>query len=318
MLMPNTGESTAPVAVIGGGSIGVAFAIVFARSGRSVRLHEPDSGRRAAIPEVLHSRLADLASYGLIEDAPEQIIGRIQLTSDLKAALSGVCFVEECAPERLDLKQKLFAELDRLAPADAVLASASSAITASGFAESLPGRHRVLVTHPGNPPFLIPVVELVPAPFTDPKAVETAAAILKSAGMEPIHVRKEIEGFVFNRLQGALLREAYCLVRDGVVSVDEVDRVVRDGLGLRWSFIGPFETADLNTRGGIAAHAERLGPAYARMGAERGQNDPWTPDLVAKVTAERRALVPLENWEERVAWRDRKLMALIRDRKEAQ
>jgi L-gulonate 3-dehydrogenase len=93
--------------------------------------------------------------------------------------------------------------------------------------------------------------------------------------------------------------------------------VVRDGLGLRWSVIGPFETADLNTRGGIAAHAEKLGPAYARMGAERGQHDPWTPDLVAKVTAERRALLPLEKWEERVAWRDRKLMALIRDRKAA-
>jgi 3-hydroxyacyl-CoA dehydrogenase len=133
--------------------------------------------------------------------------------------------------------------------------------------------------------------------------------------MEPVIVRKEVEGFVFNRLQGALLREAYCLVRDGVVSVEEVDRVVRDGLGLRWSVIGPFETADLNTRGGIASHAEKMGPAYARMGAQRGQNDPWTPDLVAKVTAQRRALLPLERWEERVAWRDRALMALIRDRK---
>jgi 3-hydroxyacyl-CoA dehydrogenase len=133
--------------------------------------------------------------------------------------------------------------------------------------------------------------------------------------MEPVIVRQEVEGFVFNRLQGALLREAYCLVRDGVASVEEVDRVVRDGLGLRWSVLGPFETADLNTRGGIASHAEKMGPAYARMGAQRGQNDPWTPDLVAKVTAQRRALLPLERWDERVAWRDRKLMAHIRDRK---
>jgi 3-hydroxyacyl-CoA dehydrogenase len=133
--------------------------------------------------------------------------------------------------------------------------------------------------------------------------------------MQPIVVRKEIEGFVFNRLQGALLREAYCLVRDGVASVEEVDRVVRNGLGPRWSIIGPFETADLNTRGGIASHAEKMGPAYARMGAERGQHDPWTPDLVAEVTAARRALLPLEEWEERVAWRDRKLMTLMRHRK---
>jgi 3-hydroxyacyl-CoA dehydrogenase len=303
------------IAVIGGGSIGVAFAIVFARAGRSVRLYEPDAERRAAVPAVLNARLADLDSYGLLGAAPEQVAGRVVLTVDLGATVSGSTFVVECAPEKLELKQQLFAALDQLAPPDAVLASASSAIPASAFAEALAGRHRVLVTHPGNPPFLIPVIELVPAPFTDAKTLEAAAAILKSAGMEPVVVRKEIEGFVFNRLQGALLREAYCLVRDGIASVDEVDRVVRNGLGLRWSFIGPFETADLNTRGGIASHAEKLGPAYARMGAERGQNDPWTPDLVAKVTAERRALLPLDKWEERVAWRDRKLMALIRDRK---
>ncbi len=139
--------------------------------------------------------------------------------------------------------------------------------------------------------------------------------MLESAGMEPVLVRKEVEGFVFNRLQGALLREAYCLVRDGVVAVEDVDRIVRDGLGMRWSVIGPFETADLNTQGGIAAHAQKMGPSYARMGAERGQHDPWTPDLVAKVTAERRALLPLDRWAERVAWRDRRLMALARHRK---
>ena len=99
---------------------------------------------------------------------------------------------------------------------------------------------------------------------------------------------------MFNRLQGALLREAYCLVRDGVATVADIDRLVRDGLGLRWSVIGPFETVDLNTRGGIAAHAEKMGPAYARMGAERGQHDPWTPELVAEVAAARRAELPLE------------------------
>src|SRR5688500_6615019 len=111
--------------------------------------------------------------------------------------------------------------------------------------------------------------------------------------MQPVLVRKEVEGFVFNRLQGALLREAYCLVRNGVASVEDIDRIVRDGLGLRWSVVGPFETADLNNRGGIEAHAEKMGPAYARMGAERGQHDPWTPDLVAKVAAARRRALPL-------------------------
>jgi 3-hydroxyacyl-CoA dehydrogenase len=301
--------------VVGGGSIGIAFAIVFARAGRAVRLFEPDAARRGAVADDLRRRLGDLQEFGLIDEVPERIADRVRIASDLEPALGDVAYVAECAPERLELKRALFASLDRFAPPEAVLASASSAITASAFAADLPGRHRVLVAHPGNPPFLIPVIELVPAPFTDPAAVDRAAALLRSVGMEPIVVRKEVEGFVFNRLQGALLREAYCLVRDGVASVDEVDRVVRDGLGLRWSVIGPFETADLNTRGGVASHAEKMGPAYARMGAERGQNDPWTPDLVAKVTAERRKLLPLERWEDRVAWRDRRLMALLRHRK---
>jgi 3-hydroxyacyl-CoA dehydrogenase len=308
-------KPTRPVGVIGGGSIGIAFAIVFARAGLAVRLFEADAERRDVIPADLQRRLEDLRHYDLIDETPETVAARVEIVGDLESAVADVVYVAECAPERLELKRVLFAALDRSAPADAVLASASSAIMGSAFAADLPGRHRILVAHPGNPPFLIPVIELVPAPFTDSSSVEAAASLLRSAGMEPVLVQKEIEGFVFNRLQGALLREAYCLVRDGIVTADEVDRVVRSGLGLRWSVIGPFETADLNTRGGIASHAEKLGPAYARMGAERGQHDPWTPDLVAKVTAERRALLPLDRWEQRVAWRDRRLMALIRHRK---
>jgi L-gulonate 3-dehydrogenase len=96
--------------------------------------------------------------------------------------------------------------------------------------------------------------------------------------------------------------------------VADIDLLVRDGLGLRWSAIGPFETVDLNTRGGIVAHAERMGPSYARMGAERGQNDPWTTELVAEVAAQRRNELALADWNERVAWRDRTLMALLKAR----
>jgi 3-hydroxyacyl-CoA dehydrogenase len=169
--------------------------------------------------------------------------------------------------------------------------------------------------HPGNPPYLLRVAELVPAPFTDAEVLERTAALLRKSGMAPVRLKREIDGFVFNRLQGALLREAYCLVRDGIADVADIDRIVRDGLGLRWSVIGPFETADLNARGGVVEHARRMGPAYRRMGRERGQDGPWTDALVAQVAAERRAILPLEDWEERVAWRDRALMALLRCRR---
>jgi L-gulonate 3-dehydrogenase len=311
-------DQAGAVAVIGGGSIGIAFAIVFARAGRQVRLHEPDAARRAAVRRLLRARLDDLRVYELLNESPDDVSRRVTVAADLAEAVRDAVYVQECAPEDLALKKQIFAELDRLAPSQAVLASASSAIVASAFAADLPGRHRILVAHPGNPPFLIRVVEIVPAPFTDPDCAARAAEMLRSAGMEPVLVRKEIEGFVFNRLQGALLREAYCLVRDGVASVDDVDCIVRDGLGLRWSIIGPFETVDLNTQGGIESHAQKMGPAYERMGAERGQHDPWTPDLVAKVAAARRKLLPLDRWAERVGWRDRKLMSLVRHRESEQ
>jgi 3-hydroxyacyl-CoA dehydrogenase len=309
---PDTAESLAKVAVVGGGSIGMAWAIVFARAGFPVAVYEPDPARRAAAAREMRAQLADLAAFALLAESPDDVMERAAFPSDLGRALGGTSHVQECAPEDLALKRDLIAALDREAPHDAVIASSSSAITASAMAGDLPGRHRCLVVHPGNPPTLLKAVEVVPAPFTTPDVVERTMSLLHGAGMEPVLVRREIEGFVFNRLQGALLREAYCLVRDGVATVEDVDRVVREGLGPRWSVIGPFETADLNTRGGIAAHAARMGPAYARMGAERGQYDPWTPDLVAEVERQRRALLPLERWAERVVWRNRRLMALTR------
>ena len=305
------------IAIVGGGSIGVGWAVVFTRAGVETVLHEPDAARRADVTAELEQRLGKLANGGLLTEAPAAVAARLQSVETLEEAVSRATHVQECAPESLELKQKLFRDLDTLAPAGATLASSSSALTTSAFASDLPGRARCLVAHPGNPPYLLPVVELVPAPFTDAEVVERARALFSTVGMSPVLVRRELEGFVFNRLQGALLREAYCLVRDEVASVEDVDRVVRDGLGRRWAAIGPFETAELNTRGGIEAHAERLGPAYARMGAERGQDDPWTPELVARVAGELHERLPPERWEERVSWRDDALIALERARRES-
>lgn len=299
------------VAVIGAGSIGVAWAIVFARGGCRVRLQDPDPARRAAVPGEIEARLTDLDAAGLLPEPAAALAGRIEVVEGLAEALAGAGHVQENAPEKLEIKRALFQEFVALAPSDTTLASSSSAIVASAFAPDGAARERCLVVHPGNPPFLIPVVELVPAPFTAPAAVDSVRELMTACGMRPVTLGREVEGFVFNRLQGAMLREAYCLVRDGVIGVEDLDTVVRDGLGLRWSVIGPFETADLNTRGGIASHAVKMGPAYARMGAERGQDDPWTEDLVARVASERRQALPLAQWDERVAWRDRALMRVV-------
>jgi 3-hydroxyacyl-CoA dehydrogenase len=305
------------IAVVGAGSIGVSWSIVFARIGSRVMLQDPDPRRLELVPDEILPRLEELSRFGLVSEPPSVIAGRVLTTSSSAEALAGALHVQECAPESIELKRELFARLDREASPEAVLASSSSAITTSEFARELPGRERCLVAHPANPPHLLPVVEIVPAPFTRADVVERAALTLTEAGMSVVRVRAEVEGFVLNRLQGAVLREAYCLVRDGIAGVDDVDRVVRDGLGRRFALIGPFETADLNTRGGIEVHAQRMGPAYERMGVERGQHAPWTPDLVAQVAEERRRLLPIEDWEARVAWRDRMLMTFERARRMA-
>lgn len=296
-----------PVAVLGAGSIGVSFAILFACSGVDVAVYDPVA---AALPRAAADLRERLKPLGITDPADTE--ARVRFTSDLDNALLGVGFVQECAPERLDVKQKLLRQTAIRTAEEVPLASSSSAIVASRLAEGLDTAiaARILVGHPGNPPYLLPVIEVVPSPSTAGPITERAVAMYRAAGLRPVLVRREVEGFVFNRLQGALLREAYCLVRDGVASVDDIDEVVRSGLGRRWSVIGPFETADLNTRGGIESHADKMGPAYQRMGAERGQSDPWTPELVAEVTAQRRALLDLDDWDERVRWRDRQLIRL--------
>ena len=306
------------IAIVGAGSIGVAFAIVFARTHHAVRLFDPDAAARERALSAFAARFADLVEAGLQDRASvAEVLPRLTVCAELADAVGTADLVIECAPERVEIKRDLFAQLDALTKPDAVLASASSFLAASKFTEDLKGRERCLVLHPGNPPYLIPVLEVVPAPYTSKACVERAMQMSAAAGLKPVLVAREVEGFLFNRLQGAVLREAYCLVRDGVASVEDIDTVMRDGLGMRWSVIGPFETADLNTQGGIASHAVKMGPSYERMGKERGQNDPWTPELVAKVEAQRREVLPLDQWQDRVAWRDRALMKVVKLRGES-
>ncbi len=303
------------MAIVGGGSIGVAWAIVFARSGFAVSVFEPDPARRARLADEVGQRLDALRENGLLAEGVSDISRRVAVATDLDHAVSGAVHVQECVPEVIDLKREIFSDVLRVADAATTVASSSSAIAISEVAAGLQGNNRCMVAHPGNPPYLVPVVEIVPAPFTAPEAVDSVMSLMSESGMVPVRVNREIEGFVFNRLQGALLREAYCLVRDGVATPTAIDLVVTAGLGRRWSVIGPFATAELNTRGGIRAHAERLGPAYARMGADRGQDDPWTPDLVEQVAEDLESRYPASRWEEHVMQRDLELMRFEVDRR---
>jgi L-gulonate 3-dehydrogenase len=302
------------VAVIGAGLIGRAWSIVFARAGFDVALWDPFPKQVAAAQDFIADRLPELRDAGLLDEDPTAIGARIRPAPSLANAVRDVEHVQENGPERVADKQNLFAELDRAARADAVLASSTSGIPASAFTEGLSGRGRCLVAHPVNPPYLIPLVELCPAPWTDPEAVARTRALMTRAGQVPATVAREMEGFALNRLQGALLAEAFRLIDDEVISPADLDALVKHGLGLRWSFMGPLETIDLNAPGGLADYCERYGPLYALM-QQQMKPRTWQPELTARLQAARRAELPANLLPVRQEWRDRRLMALLAHKK---
>jgi len=298
------------VAVIGAGLIGRAWSMVFARAGWSVTLTDTSAAALAAAPALLRAGLADLAEHGLAA-ASAAAAKRIAIRRSIAEAAAEADFVQECGPETVAEKIAIFRALDEAAPRRAILASSSSAIAASKYTKSLKGRARCLVAHPVNPPHLVPIVELCPAPWTSRKTVDAARRLYQRLGQVPILVRREVEGFILNRLQGALLAEAFRLIGAGYVSAADLDRTIKDGLGLRWSFMGPIETIELNAPGGIADYCVRYTGFYKRL-----QADPATPDVYAPANTAR----VIRSWGKPIGkarhaaksrWRDQRLAALV-------
>lgn len=297
------------VAIIGTGLIGRSWAIVFAAAGWQVRLADSSAAALQAAPGLIAEGLAELAGHGLVED-PAGAKARVRAAGSLAEAVNGVELVQENLPEEVEIKRAVFAELDRLAPRDAILASSTSAIVASRFTEGLAGRDRCLVAHPVNPPHLVPVVELCGAPWTSSETIERARGIYSAIGQEPVTLHREVDGFVLNRLQGALLAEAFRLVGDGVISPQDLDKTMKDGLGLRWSFLGPFGTIELNAPGGIPDYCARYTGFYRRLAADPAKPEVWDGPTVARLLAGWGEPPDAARLAARSAWRDRRLAAL--------
>ncbi len=271
-------------AIIGAGLVGRAWAISFARAGHTVRLWDADPDALPAALAFIDGVLPDLAVNGLLGGAePADVRARIAPTHDLEEALAEAGHVQENTPERFEVKARVFLDLDRLAPPAAVIASSTSALLPSAFQAEVAGRARCLVCHPINPPYLIQAVEVVPSPWTSPDVVARAAAFMRGCGQTPLVMKREIDGFIMNRIQGALMEECFRLVADGVASAEDVDIGIRDGLALRWSFMGPFETIDLNApgrcprlRGALPGHVRADLPVHAApgrlVGTRHGRN----------------------------------------------
>ncbi|SHO65744.1 3-hydroxyacyl-CoA dehydrogenase [Pseudoxanthobacter soli DSM 19599] len=311
-------EGSKRVAIVGAGLVGRAWAITFARAGCAVRLWDPGKGAAEGALAFVGSVAEDLARNDLLNGrTPDELLAAMTPCADLADALDGADWVQESGPENIEGKRESFARIDALAPPSAVLASSSSALLPSAIFEAVPGRARGIVAHPINPPYLVPAVEVVPSQWTTPEVMDRAVAFLRAAGQVPLRMEKEIAGFIMNRMQGALMEEAFRLVAGGYASAEDIDRSIADGLALRWSFMGPFETIDLNAPGGVADYVARYQPMYEDMFESMCTRVDWRTVTASAIEPSRRAAVATEALPERQRWRDRRLMALVAQKRRA-
>ena len=298
------------IGVIGGGLIGASWAAIFSKSGFNVFVYDPYPDVFETYKSRVSSFLEELKAFdGTINI--EESLNRIKANVSLEELCSNVEYIQESAPEILSVKQELFAKLDNLAPEEVVIGSSSSAMPISSITQNLKGQHRCIITHPANPPHLIPCVEICPGDNTSNKTIEKTKEIFSASGASIVNVKKEIDGFILNRLQGALLNEAMRLYSDGYASADEIDATVRDGLGLRWAFMGPFETIDLNAPGGIKDYISRYGPIFVEMAKNQIKIPDWSEEAGKKLELERRKILSHDELEGRAKKRNQ-LLKLLR------
>ena len=297
------------IGVIGGGLIGASWAAIFSKSGFKVLVYDSFPTVFDTFNERVKLFLEELKSIDP-EINIEESLSRISINVSIEDLCKSVDYIQESAPEILSVKQELFAKLDMLAPNHVVIGSSSSAMPISTITQNLKGQHRCLIAHPANPPHLIPCVEICPGPNTSSLTIEKAKDIFDKSGASTVNIKKEIDGFILNRLQGALLNEALRLYSEGYANSDEIDATIRDGLGLRWAFMGPFETIDLNAPGGIRDYMARYGPMYTEMAKTQTSFPDWSDQVGEKLEIERRKLLPEDQLQERAKKRNLLLKSL--------
>ena len=295
--------------IIGGGLIGASWAAIFSKSDFNVFVYDSFPVVFETFNERVKLFLEELKSIEP-EINVEESLSRISINVSIEDLCKSVDYIQESAPEILSVKQELFAKLDMLAPDHVVIGSSSSAMPISTITQNLKGQHRCLIAHPANPPHLIPCVEICPGPNTSSLTIEKAKDVFDKSGASSVNVKKEIDGFILNRLQGALLNEALRLYSEGYANSDEIDATIRDGLGLRWAFMGPFETIDLNAPGGIRDYMARYGPMYTEMAKTQTSFPDWSDQVGEKLEMERRKILPEDQLQERAKKRNLLLKSL--------
>ncbi|KAH8401909.1 hypothetical protein KR009_008660, partial [Drosophila setifemur] len=308
------------IGIVGSGLIGRAWAMLFAAAGYRVRLYDILESQLTMALQELEKDLQSLEEKGSLRgqrSAAEQF-SLIEVTTELRELVRDALYIQECVPEVLQLKRSLYTQLDGVLDSHTVVGSSTSTFMPSLYSEGLKRREQMLVAHPLNPPYFIPLVEIVPAPWTKPEAVELTSSLMLSLGQRPVTLKREIQGFATNRIQYAILNEVWRLVGSGILSVADVDRVLSQGLGLRYALLGSLETAHLNAPGGVADYFKRFGGEISAVSATYGEtpNTQEDSETLAAIARQCEELVPLDGLDERRATRDEFLTQLAKLKKQ--
>ncbi|MET7338320.1 3-hydroxyacyl-CoA dehydrogenase NAD-binding domain-containing protein [Nonomuraea sp. NPDC005650] len=299
----------AEATIIGAGTIGLGWTALFLARGLRVRVNSRRADAERVVLEGLELFAPTIPGGGA---DPEELVTRLRIEPDLDRALDGADVVQENAPENLELKRELFGKIAAAAPPDALLLSSTSTFLPEDIGADLPDPRRVLVGHPFNPAHLIPLVEVVAAEGADPRLAERAVAFYRELGKTPIVLDHGINGFVANRLQSALLRESIHLVRSGVVTVEQLDAVVVNSIGLRWSTVGPFQSFHLGGGpGGLRHWLSHLGAGLEKGWAGLG-HPPMDEQTVRTLIDQADQAFAGRTYEQLAAERDTRHTAVLR------
>lgn len=312
MSFPVAASDIRTAAVVGCGLVGHSWAHVFSRHGLETYMHDADARQLERGYARLCEQLDVFENAGLIDSkAKKNALRHVHLSEDLAHAVSGADWVQECVPEDLGVKQRLFAEMDALTSDGTILASSLSSLMMSDVAALTTIPNRCIGVHPTNPPHVVPLVEIIKAEHTAPEVVALAREFMTEIGQSPIVVQREVPGYVLNRLQSALVREAVSLARNGVATVPDIDRCVSEGLGLRWAFTGPYLVEELNGDD-VELCFRAYADYYERMWASLSELNDVTRleerdiDLAREGVAE---ALGASTHEDLLAWRDRMVLA---------
>lgn len=287
--------------------------MLFASGGFKVKLYDIEQRQITSALENIRTEMKSLEQSGSLKGSlsAEQQLSLISGCGNLAEAVEGAMHIQECVPENLELKKKIFAQLDRIVDDQVILSSSSSCLLPSKLFMGLAHVKQCLVAHPVNPPYYVPLVELVPHPETAPATMDRTYALMKKIRQSPVRVLKEVDGFVLNRLQYAIISEAWRLVEEGIVSPNDLDLVMSDGLGMRYAFIGPLETMHLNAEG-MVSYCDRYSEGMKRVLKTFGPVPEFSGATVERVNQDMCMKVPddPEHLAARRHWRDDCLMQL--------